>query len=107
MLLKPVFEKKDADWMIELPSEIKKNNTIHQSTKIKPIDAFMKMKEQIVRSSLQDSREKQGPKLKLGQSVKTADIKKVFSKGDSTIWSDTSCKKPKSYISIIKNEKLT
>ena len=41
----------------------------------------------IVYSSLQDTREKQKPKFKLGQLVRTADIKKVFSKGDSTNWS--------------------
>ena len=40
-----------------------------------------------VYSNLQDPRVRQKPKYKLGQLVRTADIKKVFSKGDSTNWS--------------------
>ena len=40
LLKKPVFEKGKADWLSELPSVVKKNNnTIHHSTKMKPIDA--------------------------------------------------------------------
>ena len=35
-------------------------------------------------SDLQDRRDKQLPKFNLGQLVRTAEIKKVFSKGDST-----------------------
>ena len=40
-----------------------------------------------VYSNLQDRRVKQQPKFNLGQLVRTAEIKKVFSKGDSTICS--------------------
>ena len=40
-----------------------------------------------VYSNLKDNREIQKPKLNLGQLVRTADIKRVFSKGDSTNWS--------------------
>ena len=36
---------------------------------------------------LQNKKQKQRPKYKLGQLVRTADTKKVFSKGDSTDWS--------------------
>ena len=39
------------------------------------------------KSNLQDRRVKQQPKYNLGQLVRTADIKRVFSKGDSTNWS--------------------
>ena len=38
-------------------------------------------------SSIQDRRVERQPKLKLGHLVRTADITKVFSKGDSTSWS--------------------
>ena len=38
-------------------------------------------------SDLQDRRDKQLPKFNLGQLVRTAEIKKVFSKGDSTNYS--------------------
>ena len=39
-----------------------------------------------VYSNLQDRRDEQQPKLKIGQLVRTADIKKVFTKGQSTNW---------------------
>ena len=88
LLKKPVFEKRNANWVSELPSVIKKyNNTIHHSTKMTPIQASKKSNERKVFSNLQDRRIKQRPKIKLGQLVRTADIKKVFSKGDSTNYS--------------------
>ena len=88
LLNKPVFEKGNADWLNELPSVIKQyNNTIHNSTKMKPIDASKKSNEKLVYSNLQDKRKILNPKYKLGQLVRTADIKRVFNKGDSTNWS--------------------
>ena len=88
LLKKPVFEKGKADWLSELPSVVKKyNNTIHHSTKMKPIDASKESNDKIVCSNLQDKRKKLNPKFKLGQLVRTADIKRVFSKGDSTNYS--------------------
>ena len=54
-LKKPVFEKRKADWLIELPSVIKKNNiTIHNPNKMKPIDACKKSNEKFIYSNLQD-----------------------------------------------------
>ena len=83
-----MFEKGNADWISELPSLVKKyNNTIHHSIKMTPIQASKKVNEKIVYSNLQDKRVKQRPKYKLGGLVRAADIKKVFSKGDSTKWS--------------------
>ena len=88
LLKKPVFEKGKASWINELPSVIKQyNNTSHHSTKMKPIDASKKSNEKIVYSNLQDKRKILNPKYKLGQLVRTADIKRVFSKGDSTNYS--------------------
>ena len=52
-----------------------------------PNQASKKSNERKVYSNLQDRRDKQKPKYKLGQLVRTADIKKVFSKGDSTNYS--------------------
>ena len=87
-LKKPVFEKGDANWLIELPSVIKKcSNTIHRSMKMTPIQPSKKTKEKLVYSNLRDDREKQKLKFKLGQLIRTANIKRVFSKGDSTNWS--------------------
>ena len=87
LLKKPVFEKGNADWISELPSVIKQyNNTIHHSIKMAPVQASKKSNEKTVFDNLRDDRQKQRPKFKLGQLVRTADIKKVFSKGDSTSW---------------------
>ena len=88
LLKKPVFEKGKADWLSELPSVIKKyNNTIHSSTKMTPIQASKKSNEKLVYNNLKDNRKIQKPKYKLGDLVRTADIKRVFSKGDSTNYS--------------------
>ena len=88
LLKKPVFKKGRADWLSELPSVIKQySNTIHSSTKMTPIQASKKSNENEVYSKLKDDSEIQKPKYKLGQLVRTADIKQVFSKGDSTNWS--------------------
>ena len=87
-LKKPVFEKGRADWLSELPSVIKKYiNTIHSSTKMTPMQASKKVIEKDVFSNLRDDRVKQKPKFKPGQLIRVADIKKVFSKGDSTNYS--------------------
>ena len=88
LLKKPIFLAGEASWISELPSVIKKyNNTIHHSTKMTPIQAYKKSNEKIVFDNLRDDREKQQPKYKLEQVVRTADIKRVFSKGDSTKYS--------------------
>ena len=88
LLKKPVFEKGRADWLSELPSVIKQyNNTFHHSIKMTPNQASKKVNEKLVFSNLRDNRVKRQPKFKLGDLVRTADIKRVFSKGDSTNWS--------------------
>ena len=55
---------------------------------MKPIDASKKSNEKIVYSNLQEKRKILNPKYKLGQLIRTADIKRVFSKGDSTNYSN-------------------
>ena len=80
-----MFEKGKAKWLSELSSVIKKyNNTIHESTEMEPIDGSLKINEKEVYSNLQDKGNRLNPKVKLGQIVRTADNKKVFSRGDST-----------------------
>ena len=51
------------------------------------IQAGRKVIEKEVYNNLQDWRVRQQPKFKLGQLVRTADIKRAFSKGDSTNYS--------------------
>ena len=82
---KPVFEKRNADWLSELPSVIRKyNNNNHQSIKVTPLQASKKSNGNEVYSNLKDNREVRKRKFSLGQLVRTDDIKKVFSKGAST-----------------------
>ena len=88
LLKKPVFLAGNADWISELPSLIKQyNNTVHHSIKMTPIQANRKSNEKVVHNNLKDKREIQKPKFKLGQLIRTSDIKRVFSKGDSTNYS--------------------
>ena len=88
LLKKPVFLAGNADWVSELSSITKHyNNTIHHSIKMTPNQASKKINEKLVFSNLRDDRVKLQPKFKLGQLVRTADIKRVFSKGDSTNYS--------------------
>ena len=83
-----MFEKGNADWLSELPSVIKQyNNTIHHSTKMTPNQASKKSNEKLVYNNLKGNRKIQKPKYKLGDLLRTADIKRVFSKGDSTNYS--------------------
>ena len=83
-----MFLAGNADWICELPSVINQyNNKIHSSTKRPPVQASKKSNKKLVYTYLQDQRVKQQPKFKLGDLVRTADIKRVFSKGDSTNWS--------------------
>ena len=88
LLKKPVFLVGNADWLSELSSVVNKyNNTIHNTIRMTPVQASKKVNERKVYYNLQDKRSKPNPKFKLGQLVRTADIKKVFSKGDSTNYS--------------------
>ena len=88
ILKKPVFEKRKADWLSELSSVVRKyNKTIHHLIKVTPNQASKKLNERKVYSNLQDRRVKQKPKYKVSQLVRKPDIKRVFSKGDSTNYS--------------------
>ena len=88
LLKKPVPLAGNADWLSEFQSVIKQyNNTIHHSIKMTPNQASKKSTERKVYTSLQDRRVRKKPNFKLRDLVRTADIKRVFSKGDSTNYS--------------------
>ena len=88
LLKKIVFERSDANWIDVLPTITKQyNNRIHSSTKLIPKDASLKKNEGFVYRNLLDKRNKIKPKYKIGDLVRTADLKKTFSKGDTTNWS--------------------
>ena len=84
-LKKPKFEKGNADWLSELSSVVKKHkDIIHNSTKMTHIQTSKKSNEKVVYNNLRDRREKQKQNFKLGDLVKTSDIRSVFSNRDST-----------------------
>ena len=88
LLKKTIFVKGKADWITEIPSVKKQyNKIIHQNIKETPVKASLEKNEEEVSSNLKDGRKKFQSKFKLGQLVRTADIKKVFSKVDSTNYS--------------------
>ena len=88
LLKKIVFERGDANWIDVLPTITKQyNNRIHSSTKLTPIQASLKTNEGFVYKNLIDKRKKVKPKFQINDLVRTADLKKTFSKGDTTNWS--------------------
>ena len=88
LLKKPVFEQGDAKWIDILPTITKQNiNKLHSSTKLTPIQASLKKNEGYVYKNLLDKRKKITPKFQINDLVRTADIKRTFSKSDTTNWS--------------------
>ena len=88
LLKKPVFEKGDGNWIDILPTITKQyNNKVHSSTKLTPIQASLKKNEGFVYKNLIDKRNKIKPKFQINDLVRTADLKKTFSKSDTTNWS--------------------
>ena len=60
---------------------------MHSSTKLTPTQASFKKNEGYVYRNLLDKRKKVTPKFQLTDLVRTADLKKTFSGGDTTNWS--------------------
>ena len=88
LLKKPVFEKGDGNWIDVLQTITKQyNNKTHSSTKLTPTQASLKKHQGYVYKNLLDKRKKVKPKYEIGDLVRTADLKKTFSKGDTTNWS--------------------
>ena len=88
LLKKIVFEQGDAKWIDVLQTITKQyNNRIHSSTKLTPIEASLKKNESFVYKNLLDKRKKIKPKFQINDLVRTADLKKTFSKSDTTNWS--------------------
>ena len=85
LLKKVVFEQSDAKW-IDVLSKITKqyNNRLHSSTLLTPIQTGLKKNEGYVYKNLLDKRKKIKPKYEIGDLIRTADLKKAFSKGDTT-----------------------
>ena len=88
LLKKIVFEQGDGNWIDILQTITKQyNNRIHSSTRLTPIQASLKKNEDYVYKNLLDKRKKIKPKYEIDDLVRTADLKKTFSKSDTTNWS--------------------
>ena len=79
LLIKPVFQKRDGNWIDVLPTIPKqKNNRKHTTFKLPPIQASLKKNEAFVYESFLDKRKKVKPKFQVNDIVRTADLKKKF-----------------------------
>ena len=88
LLKRPVFEKRDGNWHDILPTITKQhNNRVHLTTMLTAIQASLRKNEVYVYKDLLDKREKVKPKFQVNDLVRTADLKKTFSKSDTTNWS--------------------
>ena len=63
------------------------NNRVHTSTKLRPTQGSLKKIEGYVYEKLLDKRKKLNPKFQINDLVRSAGLKKTFSKGDTTNWS--------------------
>ena len=89
LLKRPVFEKGDGNWVDVIPIITKQyNNQLHSSTKLSPKDASLKKNEGYVYKNLLDKRKKVKLKYQINDLNRVADLKKTFSKGDTTNWSN-------------------
>ena len=88
LLKRPLFEKGDSNWIDVLPKITKQyNSRLHSSTKLTLIQASLKKNEGFVYNNFLDKRKKINPKFQVNDLVRTADLKKTFSKSDTTNWS--------------------
>ena len=88
LLKKIVFEQGDAKWIDVLPKIAKQCIfRIRLSTKVTPIQASLKKNEEFVYKNLINERKKITTKFQINDLLRTVDLKKAFSKGDTTKWS--------------------
>ena len=85
LLKKFVFERGDANWIDALPTIPKQcNNRILSSTKLYRIEASLKKNEGFVCNNFLDKRKTIKPKFQVYDLVRTAFLKRTFSKGNTT-----------------------
>ena len=87
LLEKIVYEQSDTKW-VDILSTITKQINIrtHSSTKLMPVQASLKKNEGHVYKILLDKRRETIPKIQINDFVRTADLRRTFSKRDTTNW---------------------
>ena len=87
LLKRPVFEKRDNNWIDIVPTITKQyNDRVHISTKSTPIKASLKKNEAFVYKNSLYKRKKVKPMFQLNDLVRVADLKRTLSEGDTTNW---------------------
>ena len=85
---KLIYETGDADWVDVLPTITKQYIIrLHSSAKLSPIQASSRKKKGFVNQVFLDKEKKIEPKFIIHDLVRTADLKKTFSKYDTSSWS--------------------
>ena len=88
LLKRPVFLKRDGNWILLLSTLTKQyNKRIHSSNQLSPLQASLNKNKRDACKNLIDKRNKIKPKYKIHGLVRRADTKRSFSKGDTTNWS--------------------
>ena len=81
------FGKGDSNLIDMLPTLTKQSiDRLHTSAKSPPIKPFLKKNEGYVYKQLLDKRNKTKPKFRVNYFVRFDDVKKTFSKGETTNW---------------------
>ena len=75
---------KCVDELWKLPEKYNYNN-VHSSTKMRPIQASIICDENEVYNNMKDESEENKPNFNMGDSVRTSNLCKIFSIGDTTI----------------------
>ena len=85
LLKKPVFERRDDNWTVMLPTILNQNNNrVHTSTDLTPIQASLKKNEGFVHKILLEKRKRIHAKFETHDLIRVADLWKTFSNGDTT-----------------------
>ena len=75
------------DWFFTQKKTKQYKNQVHTSTKLTPLHASLKKNEGYVFRHLLDKRIKVKPKIQVKDLLRVADLRKTFSRGDTTNWS--------------------
>ena len=85
--LKDLFLKKETGIGLNFTHSSKQyNNRIHSSTELTPFQPSLKNNEGFVYNNILDNRKNLKPKFQVNDLVRTGDLKRISSKGDTTNW---------------------
>ena len=98
MTIRPVFGKRESNWIDILPTITKQYNIKHtqhnirHTAKLTPVQASLNKNEGYVYNNLLNKRRRVKPKLQINDLGRTAELQKTFSNSDTINWSYKLCK---------------